>query len=210
MVARFYTRPVLDDRVSRVLARLEDEDARERAEGLPMLQRSRAIRPTTGRFLFSLCAGQPGCEVLELGGSRGYSTIWLGAAVRILGGHVTSLEVDPAKHERSTLNIGDAGLDDWVEIIPGDAREALPSLPGPYDLVFLDAEKDLYEELFRLARPKLEPGGIVVADNILSHAETLAAYAAARQADPGLVSITVPLDSGLELTSVLTGSLKYD
>ena len=51
-----------------------------------------------------------------------------------------------------------------------------------------------------LARPKLEPGGLVVADNVLSHAETLAAYSAARQADPSLSSVTVPLDRGLELT----------
>ena len=72
-----------------------------------------------------------------------------------------------------------------------------------FDLVFLDAEKDDYEELFRLARPLLEPGGLVVADNVLSHAETLGAYSGARQADPTLSSVTVPLDRGLELSVVL-------
>ena len=195
---------MLDERVKRVLAQLEAEDAEERAAGLPAMQRSRAVAPTTGRFLFALCAGQPSCEVLELGGSRGYSTIWLGAAVRILGGHVISCEHDRAKLERSAVNIADAGLEDWVEVVPGDARETLPELPGPFDVVFLDAEKELYEELFALARPKLEPGGLVVADNILSHPEPLAAYAAARQADARLLSLTIPLDRGLELTTVLT------
>ena len=72
-----------------------------------------------------------------------------------------------------------------------------------FDLVFLDAEKDDYEALFALARPLLEPGGLVVADNVLSHAETLGAYSAARQADPTLSSVTVPLDRGLELSVVL-------
>jgi caffeoyl-CoA O-methyltransferase len=196
---------MLDDRVNRVLARLEAEDAEERAAGKPVMERSRAITSTTGRFLFALCAGQPSCEVLELGGSRGYSTIWLGAAVRILGGHVLSCEHDPAKLERSTANIAEAGLEDWVEVIPGDARETVLALSGPFDVVFLDAEKEFYEELFALVRPKLEPGAVVVADNILSHGETLANYAEARQADPGLLSVTVPLDSGLELTTVLTG-----
>ena len=72
-------------------------------------------------------------------------------------------------------------------------------------MVFLDAEKDDYEELFRLARAKLEAGALVVADNVLSHAETLGAYSAARQADPTLESVTVPLDRGLELSVVLRG-----
>ena len=72
-----------------------------------------------------------------------------------------------------------------------------------FDLVFLDAEKDDYEELFGLVRPLLEPGALVVADNVLSHAETLAGYTAARQADPTLSSVTIPLDRGLELSVVL-------
>ena len=69
--------------------------------------------------------------------------------------------------------------------------------------MFLDAEKDDYETLFGLVLPLLEPGGIVVADNVLSHVETLGAYSASRQVDPSLSSLTVPLDRGLELTVVL-------
>jgi caffeoyl-CoA O-methyltransferase len=79
----------------------------------------------------------------------------------------------------------------------------LPGIDDVFDAVFLDAEKEDYEELFRLARQKLEPGALVVADNVLSHAETLAAYSRARQADPALESVTVPLDRGLELSVVL-------
>jgi len=91
-----------------------------------------------------------------------------------------------------------------VEIVPGDAYETIPELSGPFDVVFLDAEKEYYEDFFGLVRPKLEPGAVVAADNVLSHADALADYVAARQSDPSLVSVTVPLDSGLELTSVLT------
>ncbi|HZG36646.1 MAG TPA: hypothetical protein VEY87_12450, partial [Gaiellaceae bacterium] len=76
-------------------------------------------------------------------------------------------------------------------------------LEDVFDVVFLDAEKDDYERLFGLARTKLEPGGVVVADNVLSHAETLGAYSRARQADPTLESVTLPLDRGLELSVVL-------
>lgn len=191
-----------------VLARLEREDADERARGVPHAQRSRAVAPTTGRFLFALVAPQTGCEVLEVGGSRGYSTIWLAAAARMLGGRVLSLERDPAKCEAWRANVEEAGLADWAELVEGDAHEKLPTIDDVFDVVFLDAEKDDYERLFALTRGKLEPGGLVVADNVLSHAETLGVYSRARQADPTLASVTVPLDRGLELTVVLSDQLE--
>ena len=198
---------MLDDRVRAVLDRLSAQDADERERGLPQAERMRAVAPTTGAFLYALCAPQVDCEVLELGGSYGYSTVWLGAAVSLLGGRVLSLELDPARAEAARRNLDDAGLTDWVDVVAGDARELLPGLDDVFDVVFLDAEKELYEELFGLVRPKLEPGALVVADNVLSHVETLGAYSAARRADPTCVSVTVPLDRGLELTSVLTDSL---
>jgi predicted O-methyltransferase YrrM len=199
---------MLDDRVRAVLRRLEEETEREDSE-TPVEERSLQIEPSSGAFLFALCSGRPGCEVLELGGSRGYSTIWLGAAVRTHGGHVTSLEANPRKLEASARNIADAGLEEWIEVIPGDALESLERLDGPWDVVFLDAWKDVYEELFQLVRGRLEPGAVVVADNVVSHT-SLGAYAAARQADPGLVSVTVPLDNGLEVTTILTDGLLSD
>jgi predicted O-methyltransferase YrrM len=194
---------VLDDRVRAVLERLEKEDAAERAQGLPAAERARAVAPTTGRFLFALVAPQTDCEVLEIGGSRGYSTIWLAAGARYLGGRVLSLEHDPRKIEAWRRNVADAGLEDWAELVEGDARETLPTILDVFDVVFLDAEKEDYEELFRLCRDKVEPAAVFVADNVLSHPETLGAYAAARQADPTLESVTVPLDRGLEVSVVL-------
>jgi caffeoyl-CoA O-methyltransferase len=199
---------VLDDRVRAVLARLEEEDADERARGLPQEVRARAVSPTTGRFLFALVASQTACEVLEIGGSRGYSTIWLAAGARILGGRIVSLEHDPVKCEAWRRNIEAAGLSEWAELVEGDAKENLPAIEDVFDVVFIDAEKEDYEEYFELGRPKIEPGGLVVADNVLSHEETLGAYSRARQADPGLVSVTVPLDRGLELSVVLIESLE--
>ena len=194
---------MLDDRVRAVLARLEAEDADERARNVPREQRARQVAPTTGRFLFSFVAPQTDCEVLELGGSRGYSTIWLAAGVRYLGGRVLSLENDPVKVEAWRANVEEAGLSDWAELVPGDAFETLSEIDDVFDVVFLDAEKELYERLFDEARDKLEPGAVVIADNVLSHEEVLGAYSRARQADPTLESVTVPLDRGLEISAVL-------
>jgi predicted O-methyltransferase YrrM len=194
---------VLDDRVRTVLARLEREDADERAQGLPSAERARAVEPTTGRFLFSIVAPQTDCEVLEIGGSRAYSTIWLASGVRNLGGRVLSIEHDPRKIEAWRANVAEAGLEDWADLIEGDALEVVPAIDDVFDVVFLDAEKEDYEQHFEHARAKLEPGALVVADNVLSHEETLGAYSRARQADPTLESVTVPLDRGLELSVIL-------
>lgn len=186
-----------------MLARLEAEDADERERGVAREQRSRQVARTTGQFLFALVAPQTDCEVLEIGGSRGYSTIWLAAGVRYLGGRVLSLEADPAKCEAWRANIAEAGLEETAELLEGDAFETLLAIDDVFDVVFIDAEKDQYEPLFDLARPKVEPGALFVADNVLSHEETLGAYSRARQADPTLESVTVPLDRGLELSAVL-------
>src|SRR5262245_52941592 len=111
---------MLDSKVRTVLARLEAEDAEERAQNLPQAVRSRAVSPTTGQFLFALVAPQTDCEVLEIGGSRGYSTIWLAAGVRYLGGRVLSLEADPLKIDAWHRNIEEAGLEDWAQLVEGD------------------------------------------------------------------------------------------
>jgi predicted O-methyltransferase YrrM len=194
---------MLDDRVRAVLERLEREDAEERDAGVARELRSRQVAPSTGRFLFSLVAPQSDCGVLEIGGSRGYSSIWLAAGVRYFTGRVVSLEHDPVKAEAWRRNVAEAGLEEWAELEEGDAFEALPRIDDVFDVVFVDAEKDDYERLFELARAKVEPGAVIVADNVLSHVGTLGAYSERRQADPTLVSVTVPLDRGLELSVVL-------
>jgi predicted O-methyltransferase YrrM len=191
---------MLDDRVRSVLARMEAEDAADRER--PVSERSLAVGPDSGRLLFALVAPNAGCEVLEIGGSHGYSTVWLASAARILGGRVVSLERDPGKIEVWRRNVAEAGLEEWAELVEGDAKATLPELEDGFDVVFLDAWKDDYELLFGLARTKLDPGGIVVADNVTT-SSTVEAYAAARQADPTLVSVTVPLGHGLEVTTVL-------
>jgi predicted O-methyltransferase YrrM len=193
----------LDERVEAVLERLEREDAEERERGVPAADRARQVARTTGEFLFALAAPHRGVSVLEIGGSRGYSTIWLAAGARIGGGRVLSLEYDQRKLEARRRNVEEAGLAEVTELVDADAFEVIPGLAGAFDLCFLDAEKDDYERLFGLARGKLRTGSVLVADNVLSHQETLGAYSRARQADPALCSVTVPLDRGLEVTVVL-------
>jgi predicted O-methyltransferase YrrM len=185
---------MLDDRVRAVLERLEAEE--QRPPGV-------AVAPATGRFLFSVVAPQTDCEVLEIGAGRGYSTVWLAAGVRNLGGRVLSLERDDECISAWHRNMAEAGLEETVELVDGDARETLPMIDDVFDLVFLDAANKMYEDLFQLARGKLEPGALVIADDVVVHGDTLQPYVEARQSDPTLLSTTVPLDRGLELSVVL-------
>jgi predicted O-methyltransferase YrrM len=189
---------VLDDRVRDVLARLEREEVVP-----PAVQ----VAPNTGRFLFSLVAPQTDCEVLEVGGGRGYSSIWLAAGVRHLGGRVLSLERDAEAVAAWRRNVADAGIGDWCDVLEGDALARLPEIDDVFDIVFLDGANLEYERYFELARPKLEAGALVVADDVVLHADVLEPYVRARQTDPTLLSTTVPLDRGLELSVVLTEPL---
>jgi predicted O-methyltransferase YrrM len=189
---------VLDERVRAVLERLEREEPRP--PGVP-------VAPATGRFLFSLVAPQTDCEVLEVGGGPGYSSIWLGAGVRHLAGRVLSIEGDSQIAAAWRQNVTAAGLEDSCELLQGDALDVLSEIDDVFDVVFLDGKNLEYNAYFELVRPKLEPGALVVADDVVLHEDTLAAYVEARQSDPTLVSTTVPLDRGLELSVVLSESL---
>jgi predicted O-methyltransferase YrrM len=185
---------VFDERVREVIGRLEAEELRRPA--VP-------VAPATGCLLYALVAPYERCEVLEIGGGKGYSTIWLAAGARVGDGRITSLERDRASVADWHRNINDAGLGEWAELIEGDAFETLANVERTFSHCFLDAAKESYEDLFRVARRKLRRGAIIVADNVLSHSEILGPYSKARQADASLASLTLPLDRGVELTVVL-------
>ena len=201
---------MLDDRVRAVLERLQAEDADERERGLPAAERSRAVAPTTGQFLFALVAPQVDCEVLEIGASHGYSTLWLAAGVRYLGGRVLSLESDPAKAAAWRANIAEAGLDEWAELIEGDAKQTVPAHRGRVRHRLPRCGEGGLRTALPGGAPKARAGALVVADNVLSHQETLSAYVQARKSDTTLESVTVPLDRGLELSVILSGDLLAD
>jgi predicted O-methyltransferase YrrM len=194
---------VLDDRVKDVLARLDLEEEAADQSARPLVERSLPVGADAGALLFAFAAAIPECRALEVGSSFGYSTLWIGAGARLRGGHVTSLELEPQKAARWRDNVRDAGLDTVAAVIVGDASASLQALEGPFDLVLLDAWKDDYEEHFGLVRPLLRPGGLVVADNVGDHRGQLADYVQARQGDPTLSSITLPIGNGLEVTSIL-------
>src|SRR5262245_27147304 len=170
-------------------------DARETERPRRMLN----ITPDTGRLLWLLVRAARATRILEVGTSNAYSTIWLADAARATGGRVITLERDPNKVRLARENLGRAGVRAWVEIREGPAADTLAELPGPFDLAFLDADRASYRAYLELVVPKLVPGGLLVADNVVSHRAELADFLARVKAHPELLSVTLPVGKGEEV-----------
>jgi predicted O-methyltransferase YrrM len=175
-------------------------DARQTERPLRMLN----ITPDTGRFLWILVRAARAARILEVGTSNGYSTIWLADAARATGGRVVTLERDPDKVRLARENLQRAGVAGWVDVREGPAADTLSGLPGPFDLAFLDADRASYRTYLELVVPKLVPGGLLVADNVVSHRSELEDFLARVKAHPGLLSVTVPVGKGEEVAVKLT------
>ncbi len=136
------------------------------AAGLPAIQ----VSPPQGKLLHLLARSIGARAVLEFGTLGGYSSIWIGRALPG-GGRLTTLEADPAYAEVARENIAEAGLSDLVELRVGPALETLPNLKaegaGPFDLVFIDADKVNTPEYFAWALDHTRPGALIVADNVV-------------------------------------------
>ncbi len=187
---------MIDAKARATLDKLERQDALEREQGVSRQVRLRQVTPDVGRFLHTLVLATQPQSILEIGSSGGYSTVWLATAARSLGATVTTLEIDPAKVQRATSTLRDAGLDDVVTIVEGDAFDYLRDRREPLDFVFLDAEKEDYIRFFDFIVPLLPVGGLLVADNLTSHAEDLAAFRQRAESDPRLSAIVVPIGRG--------------
>ncbi len=191
---------ILKEEVIKLLKELEQIDADERAKGLPQKVRMRNITPDVGLFLNIMVKATQARNVLEIGTSNGYSTIWLGLAAKENKGQIITLELDPRKIALARENIKRAGLTDVVLIIEGNAKETIKMLDKEFDFVFLDAEKEDYIDYFDLIFPKVKINGLIVADNVISHAEELKEYLNHVRSNPKTQSVLVPVGRGEEVT----------
>ena len=181
-----------------VLDRLYAANAAQRAAGLPSTQRTRNVERQTGRFLNLLVRSLGARSILEIGSSNAVSTIWLASAATTTGGTVYGTEIIPERAAEANANLDAAGLAAVARVHNGDAAAIARSLPGTFDLVFIDAEKEDYVDHFLAVIDRVPTGGVIVADNVISH--DLSAYQAMLPARPDIDTVTLPLDRGLEFT----------
>src|SRR6185503_19591372 len=160
-----------------------------------------AVGPETGRLINIVARRLDAPTMLELGTSYGYSGIWLGEAARASGGRLITIELQAYKSAYAREMATRAGLADHIDHRVGDAVAMIGAMPHGIDFVLLDLWKDLYVPCLEAFYPKLNPGAIVVADNMLRPGgEAVRRYAEAVRAKPGISSVLLPVGSGIEVS----------
>jgi len=175
---------------------LEARDETDREDGTPHLQRLRQIPPVTGKFLALLCASAPKGGVLEVGTSGGYSSLWLSLACKERGGHLTTFEILEEKVARANETFQAAEVSGQIQLIHGDARDVIS---GYTDIAFcfLDAERDIYTDVYERMINSIVPGGLIAVDNVISHADELAGFVSYVENDPRVDALVVPIGKGI-------------
>lgn len=193
----------MDARISRVLDQLTAESLQEKRHerSIPQRERMLAITEDTGKFLNILVRSMKFSDVLEVGTSVGYSTIWLAEAAFHNGGIVTTIERSHAKVIKARRNIEEAGITN-VEILEGEAAEILPSLRNTFDFALIDADKENVAWYFERILDILRQGGVITVDNMLypeKYRGVMDGLARRIRTECRVRTVTVPIGNGVEM-----------
>ncbi len=173
----------------------QQNDAQQQDRSNKMLN----LEPETAQLLSILVRAGRRKNLLEIGTSNGYSTIWLAWATHLFGGHVISIDRNMHKQTLANENLRRAGLRQTVELICGNATEIVASLAGPFDCVFFDADRLSAPTQLKLLLPKLTSDVLVLADNALSHPEEIAIYVEAVKNSMLFDHLIIPVGKGLSV-----------
>ncbi len=177
---------------------LEAIDVQDRRDGTPQSLRLRQVLPETGRFLALLAANTPPGEFVEFGTSGGYSTLWLSLAATAAGRHITTFDYSAEKTRLAAETFRLAGVEHLITPVLGDARQRLEAC-GSVAFAFLDIEKEDYLECYEMVVPCMAPGGLLAADNTISHQEGLQAFLERAHGDERVDALDVPIGKGVLL-----------
>jgi caffeoyl-CoA O-methyltransferase len=175
---------------------LEELDASNRRDQTLPFDRLSQIPSDTGKFLAILSQASPEGRWIEIGTSGGYSALWLSLGARERGARLTTFEVSEKKAELAVETFRAANVEDVVDLVVGDV---LDHLAGCSDVAFcfLDVEKELYGACYDVVVPRIVRGGLLAADNVISHEKVLAPWTSAVLGDPRVDAVLVPIGSGI-------------
>ena len=199
----------MEEKVRAVLKRLTDESRLEEEKDISHDERMLAITEDTGKFFNLIIKAAKYKEILEIGTSVGYSTIWLAEAAAVHGGRVTTIEYSTRKIQRARKNFLEAGLSN-INVIQGSAIDVLTTLSQSvrkkerieFDFVFIDADKENVAEYVDRALEMTRKGGVIAVDNMLfperfrSMMKKLHEYLEHKK---GIQNVTIPIGNGEEL-----------
>ena len=189
---------------------IEQIEREGRDAGLPLVQ------APSGRLLRTLAFAVGARNILEIGTAVGFSALWMAGALPPEGRLIT-IELDPQRADTARANIARAGKTDQISVIVGDAMRYLHKVSGPFDLIFQDSHKPLYEPMLDRLVTLLRPAGVLVSDNVLwsgevvegyinppqrdrSDTEALRAYSRRLMSDPRLFTTILPVGDGLAVS----------
>ena len=163
------------------------------------LNRWRNLEPESALFLSILVRSKQAKQVLEIGTSNGFSTLWLADAVKATHGFLTSLEIDASRTTLAQNHLRQFGLDDRVNCLTVDAKDFLDERHQLYDIIFLDAERNAYVSYWSALKWLIcqQAGTLLIVDNVISHKEDMSAFLAIVEADDSVVATVIAVGAGL-------------
>ncbi|MCS4297227.1 MULTISPECIES: O-methyltransferase [Acinetobacter] len=162
------------------------------------IKRYRNIEPESALFLAMQVRIQQSKKILEIGTSTGYSTLWLADAAKVTGAKVTTLEIDEKRTQQAQLHAQELQVDDVIDFWVGDAQKYLEQCEEQYDFILLDAERNAYLNYWvYLQKMLVEHGGVLIVDNVISHAAEVKSFITEVKRDERFMTTTLSIGSGL-------------
>jgi predicted O-methyltransferase YrrM len=189
----------MNERLRQLLQEIEERGRENDACATERPRMMLNLEPASAQLLSILARASGATRALEFGTSNGYSTIWLAWSLAPAGGSIISIDRNPDKHALARENLQRANLLDRVDLRTGDASEIVRELSGPFDLVFLDADRRKFPEVMDILLPKLARKVLVIADNVLSHPEEIGEYLKWISSRADFQHTTVPVGKGLSI-----------
>lgn len=188
---------MMEVHLQKLLAEIHERGVAYDQEQTDPGRKMRNLKPETAGLVSVLVRSSRRTRMLEIGTSSGYSTIWLAWCARALGGSIISIDHSAEKLAMADDNLRRAGLRQFVELREGDATEVVRVLPGPFDFVFFDSVQVRPHLQLEWLLPKLTEDALVLADNVLSHADDMARFMGILDAQPEFERVVVPVGKGL-------------
>jgi predicted O-methyltransferase YrrM len=189
----------MEQHLRELLRELEEHGRENDAQATERSQMMLNLEPPSAQLVSILVRASGVKRALEVGTSNAYSTIWLAWSMAVAGGRIISIDRNPHKHVLAQENLRRAGFLDAVDLLTGDAAEIVRTLQGPFDFVFLDADRRKFPEILEALQPKIAPRALVIADNVLSHPEEIADYLKIISSRADFHHTTVPVGKGLSI-----------
>jgi len=189
----------MDQQLRKFLRELEEQGLENDARATERSRMMLNLEPASAQLVSILVRASGVTRALEIGTSNAYSTIWLAWSLAPAGGRIISVDRNPDKHALARENLRRAGFLEMVELRTGDATEIVGELAGPFDLVFLDADRRKFPEIMEVLLPKIAKRALVIADNVHSHPEEIAGYMKLISSLPDFQHTTVPVGKGLSI-----------